>query len=124
MGNENLRVLRKDQSRLVRRERTLVLDDWLVYPSLVASVEALHAAPGSRLQLGDWLQATGKPPGAAGTLTMEEVEKNHIIEVLELTDWRVSGQKGAAGILGLKPTTLEARMKKLDIERRSVEYRS
>ena len=79
---------------------------------------AVIISPGNRLQLGDWLQATGKPPGAAGKLTMEEVEKNHIIEVLELTDWRVSGQKGAAGILGLKPTTLEARMKKLGIERK------
>ena len=35
-----------------------------------------------------------------------------------MTSWRVSGERGAAKILGLKPTTLEARMKKLGIERK------
>jgi PAS domain S-box-containing protein len=50
-------------------------------------------------------------------LTLEEVEKNHILSVLKDTGWRVSGNSGAAVILGLKPTTLEARMKKLGIKR-------
>ena len=48
---------------------------------------------------------------------LEEVERRHIVDMLERTGWRVSGKKGAAEILGLKPTTLEARMKKLGIER-------
>jgi DNA-binding NtrC family response regulator len=50
-------------------------------------------------------------------LKLEAVERNHIIDVLNKTSWRVSGQKGAADILGLKPTTLESRMKKLGITR-------
>jgi formate hydrogenlyase transcriptional activator len=37
--------------------------------------------------------------------------------VLEETGWRVSGEGGAARLLGMKPTTLEARMKKLGITR-------
>jgi formate hydrogenlyase transcriptional activator len=37
--------------------------------------------------------------------------------VLEQTNWRVSGEKGAAKILDIIPTTLEARMKKLGITR-------
>jgi transcriptional regulator with GAF, ATPase, and Fis domain len=45
------------------------------------------------------------------------MERQHIVDVLEQTNWRVSGEKGAAKILGLNPTTLEARMKKLGIER-------
>jgi transcriptional regulator with GAF, ATPase, and Fis domain len=36
---------------------------------------------------------------------------------LKETSWRVSGKKGAAELLGLKPTTLESRMKKLGIKR-------
>ena len=48
---------------------------------------------------------------------LSEVERNHILKILEYTSWRVSGKKGAALILGLKPTTLEARMKKLGISR-------
>ncbi|MEA1946412.1 MAG: sigma 54-interacting transcriptional regulator [Thermodesulfobacteriota bacterium] len=51
------------------------------------------------------------------SLTLKQVEKDHIIKVLESTGWKVSGKNGAAEILGLKPTTLEARMKKLSIYR-------
>ena len=62
-------------------------------------------------------------PGADGPgrmkATLEAVEKNHILAVLKDTGWRVSGKSGAALILGLKPTTLEARMKKLGIKRPS-----
>ena len=50
-------------------------------------------------------------------LKLEAVERNHIIDVLNKTSWRVSGQKGAAEILGLKPTTLESKMIKLGITR-------
>jgi transcriptional regulator with GAF, ATPase, and Fis domain len=45
------------------------------------------------------------------------VERQHILRVLEQTGWRVAGKNGAAKILGLNPTTLEARMKKLGINR-------
>jgi formate hydrogenlyase transcriptional activator len=53
----------------------------------------------------------------AGT-TIEEVERNHISRELERSRWRVRGPGGAAETLGLKPTTLEARMKKLGIVRK------
>ena len=49
--------------------------------------------------------------------TLQEVEHNHILSVLEKTRWKVSGKGGAAEILGLKPTTLESRMEKLGIRR-------
>jgi len=51
--------------------------------------------------------------------SLEELERDHILGVLETTGWRVSGDRGAAKILGLKPTTLEARMKKLGITRKA-----
>jgi formate hydrogenlyase transcriptional activator len=54
---------------------------------------------------------------AAGT-TIEEVERNHISRELERSGWRIRGFGGAAETLGLKPTTLEARMKKLGIVRK------
>ena len=50
-------------------------------------------------------------------LKLEVVERNHIIDVLKKTAWRVSGEEGAAHLLGLKPTTLESRMKKMGITR-------
>ena len=52
---------------------------------------------------------------AAGSL--EDMERRHILAVLEKTGWRVAGQGGAAEILGLKRTTLQSKMKKLGIKR-------
>ncbi|MDF7799688.1 sigma 54-interacting transcriptional regulator [Pontiellaceae bacterium B1224] len=49
--------------------------------------------------------------------TLEEVERAHILRILESTGWRISGKKGAAEILGLLPTTLHARLKKLGLSR-------
>jgi PAS domain S-box-containing protein len=49
--------------------------------------------------------------------TFEEVERNHILHIMETAGWRVRGEGGAAQILGLKPTTLESRMQKLGITR-------
>jgi len=50
-------------------------------------------------------------------LTLEEVDRRHLLAVLEARNWRVSGPKGAARILGLNPSTLRSRMKKLGISR-------
>jgi transcriptional regulator with GAF, ATPase, and Fis domain len=48
---------------------------------------------------------------------LEEMERNHILDVLTKTGWRVTGSRGAAEILGLKRTTLQSRMKKLGIKK-------
>jgi transcriptional regulator with GAF, ATPase, and Fis domain len=47
--------------------------------------------------------------------TLNEVERDYIVRVLEQTHWRVSGQNGASQILGLDRSTLRARMRKLGI---------
>lgn len=54
-----------------------------------------------------------------GPRSLIEVERDHILKVLQSTNWRVSGRGGAAEILGLKESTLRARMKKLGIQRPS-----
>jgi transcriptional regulator with GAF, ATPase, and Fis domain len=50
-------------------------------------------------------------------LQMNDAERRHIITVLERTNWRIKGKNGAAEILGLKPSTLHSKMKKLGIDR-------
>jgi formate hydrogenlyase transcriptional activator len=50
---------------------------------------------------------------------LDEVETEHLRAVLQSTRWRIRGKGGAAEIIGLKPTTLEAKMKKLGIRRPS-----
>jgi PAS domain S-box-containing protein len=54
---------------------------------------------------------------AAEDLILEDVQRKHIVNVLEKTGWRIRGKRGAATLLEIKPTTLEARIKKLRIER-------
>jgi formate hydrogenlyase transcriptional activator len=49
--------------------------------------------------------------------TLEDVERRHVLETLEATDWVVGGPKGAAVMLGLKRSTLQVRMEKLGIRR-------
>jgi transcriptional regulator with GAF, ATPase, and Fis domain len=56
-------------------------------------------------------------PDKTGPLNLRDLERQHILEVMRQTRWRVRGPGGAAELLGLKPTTLEARMAKLGISR-------
>ena len=51
------------------------------------------------------------------SVLLRDVERSHIHKILKQTGWRVRGKAGAAELLGLKPTTLDARMKKLGIVR-------
>jgi transcriptional regulator with GAF, ATPase, and Fis domain len=47
--------------------------------------------------------------------SLEEVERNHILNVLEESGWVIDGKKGAATVLNINPNTLRSRMKKLGI---------
>jgi PAS domain S-box-containing protein len=64
-----------------------------------------------------------EPQLQTGAKTLVEVEREHIRNVLEMTGWRIRGSKGAAAILGLKPTTLASRLKILGLERPSPIFR-
>ena len=56
-------------------------------------------------------------PGAAGPPTLAVAERGQILAALDQTGWRIRGPAGAAALLGLKPTTLESRIKKLGLSR-------
>lgn len=51
---------------------------------------------------------------------LEDVERDHIINILNQTLWRIHGKNGAALILGMNPSTLRARMTKLGIKKKTV----
>ena len=80
---------------------------------------AVILSPNGRFELGEFATAPAGGDAKAKARSLEDVEREHILVVLEETGWRVSGERGAAKILGLKRTTLEARMKKLEILRRT-----
>ena len=59
-----------------------------------------------------------QPASSADTsASLKEVERRHILNVLESTGWRLSGAGGAAAVLGLHPNTLRSRMDRLGIRR-------
>ncbi|MGC2493716.1 sigma-54 interaction domain-containing protein [Candidatus Binatus sp.] len=58
-----------------------------------------------------------KGPEAPSPQSIDQVERNHILEVLMRTNWRIEGSDGAAALLHLNPSTLRSRMKKLGVQR-------
>ncbi|WP_339699823.1 sigma 54-interacting transcriptional regulator [uncultured Roseivirga sp.] len=70
-----------------------------------------------KLELAGWMPNKSREETETELLTLEDFERKYILKVLNEVMWRVSGEKGAAKILGMKPTTLESRMKKLGIKR-------
>jgi DNA-binding NtrC family response regulator len=83
-------------------ERALILSRG---PTL--SLEVIRLGGGDR---------PGRPPGDR----LEQVERTHILAVLERCGWRIDGHGHAAERLGLRPSTLRSRMQKLGIARPGV----
>jgi len=77
-------------------ERYLILNPGPVFRAEVPEADDSIQIPGEHLEL---------------------IERRHMLQVLQNTRWRIRGKGGAGEILGIKPTTLEARMKKLGISR-------
>jgi formate hydrogenlyase transcriptional activator len=85
---------------------------------------ALIMSGGSKLEAIEFLSpafGAEKAPAAlgAGNGTLEEMERAHITRVLERTRWVIEGESGAARILGLNPSTLRGRLRKLGIRKTS-----
>ncbi len=82
---------------------------------------AVILSDGGRISFSDFdhpLEGAVRVAGLS-TRTMAEMEREHIETTLHATHWKVGGPHGAAALLGLKPTTLFFRMKKLGIKGRS-----
>lgn len=73
-------------------------------------------ATSSQATVGD-SSALLQPLPATSVSTLEEAERQHILRAMRQTGWRVAGPKGAAVLLGMKRSTLQARMRKLGIRR-------
>ena len=79
---------------------------------------AIILSPGSTLVLHDVLGTTPRPDlPAAPVHSLEGMERAHILAVLDACQWRIKGTGQAAARLGLPPSTLRSRMKKLGINR-------
>lgn len=80
---------------------------------------AVITTKGNKLQLVDEFKAPVrmKEEQEGKIRTLEEVEREHILKVLEACNGKISGEDGAANILGLHANTLRSRMEKLNINK-------
>lgn len=107
----------RELQNVIERAVILCLDSAIradlisLQPALEPSASIVDAAP----------VATPAAGRATNVIRFCDAERYVILRALELSGWRISGRAGAADILGLKPTTLHAKMKKLGIQRPSAE---
>jgi transcriptional regulator with GAF, ATPase, and Fis domain len=72
---------------------------------------------GPVLQISNLSEALSAVTPSGPSKTLEEMEREYIVAVLDGTAWRIEGQHGAARILGLHPSTLRTRMAKLKVQK-------
>ena len=113
MGRKINRVSSQDMEMLtayswpgnVRELRNVIERAMITSTGSVLDLSQLHLAPSS--------------PAEAPVMTIEAVERRHIEATLKLVHGKVKGQGGAAQLLGLNPSTLYSRMRKLNISTKS-----
>jgi transcriptional regulator with GAF, ATPase, and Fis domain len=114
------------QCKAIDRVPQAVLDELMAHdwPGNIRELENIveRAAIGSTdgtLRLAERLTASTSSPaaGAGYQGTLQDFERRYILEVLEMSRWRIEGDRAAAERLGLHPNTLRFRMRKLGIQR-------
>jgi PAS domain S-box-containing protein len=104
----------------IPKETMKALQDY-PWPGNVRELEsiierAVILCPGPVLHLADKLEILS-PAISSAIRTLEDMERGQILKILTETKWRIEGKDGAAAILGIHPSTLRARLHKLEIAR-------
>jgi PAS domain S-box-containing protein len=119
---KHAKILGKDvQAISARMLRYLQAQDW---PGNIRELEglilrALVSNTGATL---DYVAESGErsgelPEPQPGTTNFVEAQRSYIVEILNRVNWVIEGDKGAARALGLAPSSLRSKMKRLDIVR-------
>ena len=120
----NIRELQNivERAVILSPGKTLVIADELRSPTSSASSSRREEAQTPKLAIGNRKSeidqslvtsaATGKNNGS-----LDDVERRHIESVLNQTNWMIEGERGAAKILDMNPSTLRSRMQKLGLKR-------
>ncbi|MEQ1902784.1 MAG: sigma 54-interacting transcriptional regulator [Pirellulaceae bacterium] len=115
----NIRELQNiiERAAILSRGSQLVVDpEFLGVGTRRNSGEAALPSSSTPAPVNTNLVAGSDSPGGTNG-SLDHVERDHILSVLEKTGWRIDGPRGAAIILGINPNTLRSRMKKLGIKR-------
>jgi transcriptional regulator with GAF, ATPase, and Fis domain len=102
----NIRELRNviERAIIISRDGVLDFDLPATESALVRSQQPVHAK-------GD------ADPEFLTEAELQRRERNNLLAILEKTHWKIKGADGAAELLGVKPTTLKARIKKMGLSR-------
>jgi PAS domain S-box-containing protein len=114
----NVRELRNviERAVILSRDNELLLDLPVAGRTPVVTVRPLTSSP-PPVPAAPARTLPG-PPGRVRTeAQLRDEQRANIIAALEAASWRVSGHGGAAELLGLRPTTLADRMRRLGIRR-------
>jgi len=123
--NSFVKRFAKKMGKLITRTSSGTMEKLVNYtwPGNVRELEnvierAVITSKGPSLKLVDDLKAPDtKENYASKNLTLEEVERDYITRVLKKCKWKIEGENCAAAIIGLPPSTLRNKMKRLNISR-------
>jgi formate hydrogenlyase transcriptional activator len=120
-------IIQRRQAELGRRVERVpqpVMDALASYawPGNVRELEnvierALILSPGPTLRLDEPFPTEGSGTAEPFAERADQVERDHLLRVLERYGWKIDGAGHAAEALGLHPSTLRSRMQKLGIRR-------
>src|SRR5262249_31335502 len=107
--------------RALRRKIDTIPDDVMEalcahdWPGNIRELEnvlqrALIVSRGGTLSLSEAWQPALETVMTGNSATLVDVERRHIVRVLDEVRWRIEGAGGAAQVLGMKPSTLRSRM--------------
>jgi transcriptional regulator of acetoin/glycerol metabolism len=88
------------------------VSELLSEPGLPVEARSSHRGVAARID-----DNSDELPASSSISTLEQAEREHILRALQQTQWRIGGPRGAAALLAMKRTTLQARMRKLNIRR-------
>jgi transcriptional regulator with GAF, ATPase, and Fis domain len=89
---------------------------------VILSTDGIFDVERALLDTGPRVFAAPPSPADTGTrilsvLELEALERANMVRALEASGWKVAGDQGAASLLGMNPSTLNSRMRALDIRR-------
>jgi len=113
----NIRELQNviERAVILSPGKTLVLAEELRAPTPLPNSEQREAARSSRIETEQ--NPSNRTAPAHNGSALDDVERRHIEAVLRQTNWMIEGERGAANILKMNPSTLRSRMQKLGIKR-------
>jgi formate hydrogenlyase transcriptional activator len=107
-------------------ERAVILSpgpDLRITPAMLLDAPAAGSAAPLGIPPSSVADTTVPTPVSPAAVSLQTVERNHIMAVLKHTHWRIEGPHGAAQALHMQPSTLRSRLKKLGIRRDAADPR-